>query len=62
MKTIDDPLKPINFLSEIANLQSSESLLIQKKLATIAKEVVLTLAAIIPVVIAILQFILPILK
>ena len=60
IKKVDDPLKPINCLSNIANLPSSESFLIQKKLTTNIKEVALILTAIIPVVITVLQFILPI--
>jgi hypothetical protein len=62
VKTIEDELKPINCLSIIANLASSQSLLIQKKLSTEIKDLALLLAAIIPAVITLLQFILPILR
>jgi hypothetical protein len=61
-KPIDDKLRPISCLSKIANLPSSESFLIQEKLTTSAKEMAKLLATIIPVLIGVLQFILPFFK
>jgi hypothetical protein len=53
-----DKLEPINCLSKIVDLPSSETLLIQKKLSTITKEIVGILVGIIPVFIGVFGFIL----
>jgi hypothetical protein len=51
-----DKLKPINCLSTFANLDPKEQFLIDKKLSTRIKEIGTFLAAIIPVIITVLQF------
>ena len=50
IKPINDPLKPINCLSKIADLPSSESFLTQKKLTTTIKEMALIFGPIIPAI------------
>lgn len=55
----NDKFKPVNCLSEIGNVQTPEQFLVKKKLWTTIKEVGTFLSIVIPLLIAVLQFILP---
>jgi hypothetical protein len=55
----DDKLKPANCLSTFANLEPNEQFLTSKQLSTKIKEIITVLAAIVPVVIAVIQLLYP---
>lgn len=53
-----DKLKPVGCLSRLANLEPKEQFLVNKRLSTRIKEIVAFIATVIPVIIAVITFVL----